>query len=171
MLRITAVAVFAAAACGGRTELVVPEALDASPLDANLPDATAPHDAEAEPAERDPCDVTLSVGDVTATAGCWIDEKVSHRTAQLQWACEAGAAEADFGVPFYGTVQEPSSALSLVATTTFHWWGDGCTWQSTQVIDGDLSSGALQYGYSEKPIQGTNCAPAYCTGSAVVSVQ
>ncbi len=155
MRRGAITAILACAACGGRTELVAPESVEAGTK------------ADAAPMS---CSVTLSVGDVITTAGCWIDEKVSHRTAVLQWACDAGAAEADFGVPFLGTVQEPSTLVSLSATTTFS-WSDGCTWQSEQRIDGQLSSGMLQYGYSEKPIQGTNCAPAYCTGSAVVSVQ
>lgn len=154
---ILVIAVIIGAGCGGRTGLVAPESTDAQ------------GEADAKPEPLD-CSVTLSVGEVTVTADCWIDEKVSHRSAVLRWACDAGSAEADFGVPFYGTVQEPSTLVSLSATTTFV-WSDGCTWQSEQHIDGELSSGALQYGYSEKPIQGTHCAPAYCTGTAVVAVQ
>ncbi len=150
------IAILVCVACGGRTELGAPE--------------QAPTDAGHETTPPMDCTVTLSVADVTTTSGCWIDERVSYRTALLRWACDAGAAEADFGVPFVGTVQEPSTYVSLSATTTFV-WSDACTWQSEQRIEGALSSGALQYSYSEKPVQGTNCAPAYCTGSALVSVQ
>ncbi len=155
--RGTFIAILVCAGCGGRTELGAP-LLEQTPVDAGRD--TTPMD----------CTVTLSVADVTTTQGCWIDEKVSHRTALLHWACDAGAAEANFGVAFVGTVQEPSTYVSLSATTTFV-WSDACTWQSEQRIEGTLSSGALQYTYSEKPVEGTNCAPAYCTGTAVVSVQ
>jgi hypothetical protein len=152
---VAAVALFALG-CGGRTDVAVLEAMNA--------------ESDAGP-EGGTCGATLSVGSVTVTPGCWIDEKVSNRSAMLQWPCDAGGpAEAVFGVPFAGTVAAPSGFVSLSAQTTFP-WSDGCTWESVQTIDGVLGSGVLQYNYSEMHIQGTGCAPEICHGSASVVVE
>ena len=145
-------------ACGARSEIAGVLPVE----DAGAHDAHDAGDAG--------CAVTLSVGTIVPTpSSCWIDQKVSNVTTTLSWDCKTGAAEADFDVPFEGTV-DPNGNVSIQATTTFP-WSDGCTWESAQVIAGQLSSKALTYSYSEHPIQGTSCAPDYCKSTATVSVQ
>ena len=114
------------------------------------------------------CKVTLAVPAVSVTPGCWIDEKVGQRSAVLVFACAGGPAEADFGVPFKGTVTD--GQVDIAATTTFP-WGDGCTWESHQRIGGSLASGELSYAYDEAPIAGKGCQPAHCKGSAPVAAR
>ncbi len=110
------------------------------------------------------------MGTITPTPGtCWIDEKVSNHTTPLTWDCVTGAAEADFEVPFTGHVDKGGGVV-IEAMTTFD-WSDGCTWQSTQSIAGDLTTKSLDYSYSEHPISGSNCDPAYCTSKAAVVVE
>ncbi len=175
MTSVSCAAVLALAACGGRTDLDLPVAgdteadADAGTGTGTEADTGADTEAAAELDAPKGCSATLSVGTVNMTPGCWIDQKVSDQTVVLAWACDGGAAEANFGVPFVGTVDESTGSVSLTATTTFPWC-DGCTWQSKQTIEGTLQSGALEYAYSEMHIQGTNCAPEICHGWAVVSV-
>lgn len=115
------------------------------------------------------CHVLLAVGTVKPQpASCWIDQKVGNQVATLVWDCSSGEARADFAVPFTGTVK--SGMVEITATTHFS-WSDGCQWRSNQRIDGMLSSGSLTYHYSEEPIEGTGCAPAYCKATAPVLVQ
>jgi hypothetical protein len=153
---------FFVVACGARTEIAGAVTTE----DAATPDV---HEASVVDAKVG-CGVTLAVANVVPTpSSCWIDQKVSNESAPLVWNCETGAAKADFDVPFEGTV-DPSGNVSITATTTFS-WGDGCTWQSTQVIAGKLSSKKLTYTYSEHPISGTGCAPDYCKATTTVSVQ
>jgi hypothetical protein len=115
------------------------------------------------------CRTTLAADPVAVTPGCWIDEKGSGRSALLTWKCGGGTATAEFGVPFVGTVGRTGN-VSLSALTTFP-WEDGCTWTSEQRIEGALSSRALRYTYIERPIKGTSCLPARCTGTATVRVE
>ncbi len=122
-----------------------------------------------EPKDAGPCSATLTVGTVTRTPGCWVDEKVSNRSAALSYACGGGAATAPFGVPFEGTVGADGK-VDLAATTTFR-WDDGCTWQSHQRITGQLGAGTLTYGYREAPIRGSRCMPSHCVAEAKVSVR
>jgi len=113
--------------------------------------------------------VVLSVGAVKPTpASCWIDQQVANQTATLEWACDSGEATASFEVLFVGTVR--AGVVALEATTIFP-WSDGCTWQSRQRIDGALASGSLTYSYSEEPVEGSGCAPAYCKATAQVLVK
>ncbi len=156
-------------ACGARSEIGGVVAVeDASTPDVH--DATVDHhDATPDVADAG-CSVILSVGTIVPTpSSCWIDQKVSNETKPLVWDCETGAAEADFDVPFKGTVDK-NGVVSIAATTTFP-WSDGCTWESTQAISGTLSTKTLEYSYSEHPISGVNCAPAYCTSKATVIVE
>lgn len=105
------------------------------------------------------CRKTLSFEALTVTPGCWVDEKVSHRSAVLEYPCASGDAKADFGAPFVGSVD--GSKVTLDATTTFA-WGDGCEWQSRQRIVGSLASGTVEYSYEESPTRGTHCASSHC---------
>jgi hypothetical protein len=122
-----------------------------------------------EAVTADDCTAKLTVGDVSTPLGCWIDEKVSHRSSTLRYKCGGGAGRADFGAWFVGSVSRGGDVV-LSSTTTFP-WSDGCTWQSTQRIEGALASKALSYSYSERPIAGTSCMPTRCTGSANVAVE
>lgn len=180
--------------CGGRTDLYEfaveragPSAQDAGVSDVYIRDAgqTVPVialDAGSDSAVPEPvgsdaaktpdasvvCSVQLTVWNVSPSPStCWIDEKVSNRTARLDYACSGGTASIDFAVTFTGTVFGTDAQLD--ATTQFA-WGDGCTWQSEQTIFGDLSSGALEYKDREHPIKGTNCAASNCTALVPVIV-
>jgi hypothetical protein len=155
----------AAGACGGTPALVV------APVEPALVPgrAAAPADGGA-PDGAAICHRVLRVGPVTPTPStCWIDERVGKKTAPLTYPCAGGAAAADFGTRFEGTA-DSSGNLRLEATTTFHWSGDGCTWQSTQRIGGNLGAGELVYAYEERPVEGSGCAPAKCTARAAVRV-
>jgi hypothetical protein len=121
-----------------------------------------------KPSEK-ACGAMLAAPAVTVTPGCWVDDKVSNRTAALTYPCGGGPASAPFGVDFVGTI-DAEGRVDLAATTSFG-WGDGCQWQSEQRIRGTLSEGSLAYSYKEKPVSGKHCAPAHCVASAKVAVQ
>jgi hypothetical protein len=136
-------------------------------------DAIAVRDAwpatDPESPKEKACTATLVASAVTATPGCWVDEKVGNQTTTLTYTCGGGPAVAPFSVDFVGTVAA-DGRVELAATTNFH-WDDGCQWQSDQRIRGSLSAGTLTYAYKEKPTSGTRCAPAHCVASAKVAVQ
>jgi hypothetical protein len=100
---------------------------------------------------------------------CWIDQRVGEKSARLTYPCAGGVAMADFGTLFDGSVDSTGS-VHLEATTTFHWSGDGCTWQSVQGIGGNLGAGELLYTYEEHPTEGEGCAPANCKAKVPVHV-
>lgn len=161
MVRLFLVVTFLSAGCGARSALL-------EPGDGGRSDG-APARLLRDLRTDGGCRVTLRVGSVKpAPASCWIDQKVANQTAPLEWDCTSGEAVARFAVPFVGRVT--AGAVTLVATTEFH-WSDGCTWQSRQQIEGVLATGALSYGYAEQPIVGTGCAPAYCKATASVLVE
>jgi hypothetical protein len=117
------------------------------------------------------CQATLRVGVVVPSpATCWLDQKVAHKTAVLNYPCAGGPAEAGFGVRFEGLTDE-AGGVDLLAKTTYRWSGDHCNWESTQRIRGVLGEGELTYTYEEQPIDGTGCSPAYCKASTPVVVQ
>lgn len=154
-------------ACGARTALLNGDTgdFDIESPDAS-PDAESPDVSPGPPAA---CTALLTVGPVSATPSvCWIDERVSNRSAMLVYPCSGGSASAVFGVAFAGSVS--GGLVDLAATTTFP-WSDGCTWQSDQRIAGELQSGTLTYTYQEHPIAGSNCEPATCTATTPVVVQ
>ena len=105
------------------------------------------------------CTKTLTFEALSVTPGCWVDEKVSHRSSKLEYPCGSGDAKADFAAPFVGAVN--GSKLELDAATTFA-WGDGCQWQSHQRIVGSLDAGTIEYSYEEHPIVETHCASSHC---------
>jgi hypothetical protein len=147
------------------------EGRDAAPdaaIDAPLVDAARDVLADAQHETGIDCVATLTVGTVMSTpASCWIDEKVSQRSAVLRFPCGGGSASADFAVTFTGSVV--AGQVDIAATTTFP-WGDGCTWESQQRIVGPLWAGELTYTYSEHPISGSGCEPAVCTAKTAVAV-
>jgi len=159
----------AVCACGASAAALVMAPVD-PPVRAG-PSATASIEAVA-PEKGRICRAVLRVGPVVPTPGsCWIDERVGKKTAALTYPCAGGAAEADFGTRFEGTVDASGSVL-LEAKTTFHFGGDNCTWQSLQQISGRLSSRDLDlvYTYEEHPIEGRGCAPAECTARVAVRI-
>lgn len=156
----------AAGACGSGTPALV-----VAPVESPLAAGRAVTPVEGGPKEGAAiCRRVLRVGPVAPTpSSCWIDERVGNKTALLTYPCTGGAAAADFGVRFEGTTDSKGS-VRLEAMTTFPWSGDGCTWQSTQRIGGNLGAGELVYTYEEHPIEGSGCAPAECTARAAVHV-
>jgi hypothetical protein len=94
-----------------------------------------------------------------------VNEHVSNKTASLSFACAGGTATATFaGHTFTGTANGDVIALEDVEKFLFH----DCQWESTETIQGDLSTGKLAYSYSEKPV--VSCPDNPCTASGEVAV-
>lgn len=113
------------------------------------------------------CRRDLATGDITVDQGeaCWVNQHVANTTASLEFACAGGAAKAVFGGhTFSGTVN--GDHLDLVDVEPFLF--NGCDWQSTETISGDLASGAITYGYTEKPV--VSCPETPCTAGGTIAV-
>ena len=153
-------------ACGASTPALV-----VAPVEAPLsgPGAAALVDAGSREGAKG-CERVLEAGPVVPTPStCWINERVGGKNARLTYPCAGGAAVADFGTRFEGSV-DGAGEVHLEATTTFPWGGDGCTWQSVQRVGGNLDAGELLYTYEEHPTEGDGCAPADCKARVSVHV-
>jgi len=128
--------------------------------------ATEPLPIEEPTPDAGACTATLSAASVLRTPGCWVDEKVSNRSAVLSYPCGGGTATAGFAAPFSGIVTAEGQ-VDIGTTTTFS-WDDGCTWKSEQRITGKLSSGTLSYTYREAPVKGARCSSSHCVANAKV---
>jgi len=146
---------FVVVGCGGRraSNVVV------------TPVQTAPS-ASVAVAGPQQCQTTLAVGVVQTRAGCQIDERVSGQTAVLSHACGDGPASVGFAdAMFQGNVV--GGVLDVSIETEFD-FTDGCHWRTKQRIEGTLASGALQYGYEERPDPGQSGCARGCLANAQV---
>jgi hypothetical protein len=128
-------------------------------------DAKAPLFAtDAAPASQ--CERSLSVGALSISQStCFINQHVENLTTTLLFPCAGGHATATFsGHAFTGTVAGDAILLQDVEPFPFN----GCEWQSTEVIQGDLASGSLTYTYSEHPV--VSCPETPCTASGALAV-
>lgn len=114
------------------------------------------------------CTPELIVLDVQKSMpSCFVDAVQPGSMGSLDFPCTGGPVSSTFGpIVFTGSVTD--GVAFLTATTTFL-WGDGCTWESSQVISGSPASGTLQYGYEENPIAGVACLPP-CFANGTIQV-
>lgn len=113
------------------------------------------------------CERELDVGSLELSDDrCTVNEHVEYEKATLRYACNGGKATATFGeIDFEGSISADGFiTLKAVAPFVFN----GCNWVSTEIIQGDLESGTLDYQYTEKPK--TSCPDTACNGSGELEV-
>jgi hypothetical protein len=112
------------------------------------------------------CERSLAVGTLTISmSNCWVNQHVENQKATLRFPCAGGSARATFaGHPFTGTVSGDTVTLQDVEPFLFN----ACQWQSTETIGGNLASGTMSYGYTEKPLAA--CTDLPCTASGTLQV-
>ncbi|MGC4094605.1 MAG: MopE-related protein [Polyangiaceae bacterium] len=119
------------------------------------------------------CKPTLLVtGSVASQPGCFDFPVQANTTGRIEYPCEGGAVSATLGgVSFTGSVK--GGQVSLTGTQVFGpgQTQDGCTWQMTHTIQGNVSSGSLAYFYSEALVGGGGACWSPCTESGTVKVQ
>ena len=116
------------------------------------------------------CTRRVEVRQTDGAAGCWIDERVTRAPGLLRYPCAGdGPATVAFGADvFTGRVRGGVVAVALRTRFPFR---DGCTWSSTQTLQGRIDAGVLSYRYQEAPLPGQrNCLGACAaTGTARLS--
>jgi hypothetical protein len=112
------------------------------------------------------CERTLAVGALSiSNAACFVNQHVENVTTKLEFPCAGGVAKATFGGhTFTGTVSGDTIELQDVEPFLFN----GCDWQSTETIQGDLANGTVTYSYTEKPV--VSCPDTPCTASGSLQV-
>jgi hypothetical protein len=127
--------------------------------------AVAPSDAGTPKAPR--CTFALQAGAVQKLPSCMVDEKVGEKSATLTVPCEGdGAARAEFGASvFKGAVINGGVLLELESEYD---WEDGCTWHTSQRIQGRLDQPDWTYAYREKVISGKDCGGS-CVATAKIT--
>ncbi len=121
--------------------------------------------------ENAKCKRTLTFGKIGSLTNsqCTINEEVSNQESDVEYDCKGGGhAEVTFGTQlFEGKVQGDLVNLSNVEPFVY----DGCDWQSTQLITGDLSEGSLDYRYSEKVIKCNDPSQQPCTADGKFTIK
>ncbi len=146
-------------------DAAAPTAADAGassrPKDA---DAAAAFDPDADAPQG--CERDLEVGALTLSSNtCFVNEHVQNQSGKLRFPCKGGDASVEFaGKTFEGTVKGDVISLRLVEPFMFN----GCQWQSTETIKGDLSTNTLVYTYVEKKL--ANCTDTPCTADGDLAV-
>lgn len=122
---------------------------------------------DAGPPPDGTCERAIHVESISlSSGGCFVDQQVEGTDGVLRYECAGGAASATFaGASFVGSIEGDAVDVEL-STSYAH--TDGCTWVTTQVIRGSLSSGALEYRYSEAPSVGDSGCASPCYGTARV---
>ncbi len=117
------------------------------------------------------CSPSLTVtGSVPSSPSC-IDFPVrASTTGNLDYPCGGGLLNATLGdISFEGSVSGGQVSLVGSAVISADQSPDGCVWVTRHEIDGDISSGELQYYYSEQIDGGRNCwFPCKETGTVKV---
>jgi hypothetical protein len=113
--------------------------------DASASVAIAP--PKARPANAR-CTAHLTAGNLEKAATCRVDTKVVDGPGKLAWPCSGdGPAEATFGDQrFAGTVRGGYLRLEIKTNPD---WGDGCGWESRQLIEGYVRDRQLAWRYDE----------------------
>jgi hypothetical protein len=105
------------------------------------------------------CQPTLIVtGSMPSSPSC-IDFPVeAGSTGMIEYPCGGGMVTAQLGsVSFSGSVTNGFVSLDGVVIIPPSQSPDGCTWQTNHHIQGTISSGVINYSYSEMHISGNNC--------------
>lgn len=113
------------------------------------------------------CERDLDVGALSiSNSACYVNQHVENQKTKLFFPCAGGAANAMFGGhTFSGTVSGNLVSLKDVEPFIFN----ACQWQSTETIQGDLSSASLRYDYTEKPLADCTDTPCIASGDLAVS--
>lgn len=193
--RIALLAVTVLGACGARTGLGEVEAHDAGrapvdaprdapamdarrdapldvpadvPPDAPVLDAGDPCEIGAEPLRGMLCTRPLFGGEPTLSCPGGFVDVAARGEGTLVWECGGSRAEARFGERTYrGT--RTGDDVALCIRTEFD-YADGCRWESSQRLEGELSGEALTLTYRERSIAGMDCFPP-CTADAIVELR
>jgi len=137
-----------------------------APIDAPV---DAPVDAPPADTGSGTCTKTLTIATVTITpSGCPLNEDVTAAPATLTYPCAGGTGTVTLGTQtFSGSVANGQVGLENLDTFLV---SAGCTWQSTQRLEGALG-GPLAYSYSEKVITSGCSGAGACKGSGSCSVK
>ena len=125
----------------------------AAPVDvtvAEVGDAGGPPGIAA-PKARPPharCTAHLTAGKLEKADTCNVDTTIVDGAGTLTWPCGGdGTAEATFGAQrFTGTVRGGYLRLEIKTNPD---WGDGCGWESRQLIEGYVREKELAWRYEE----------------------
>jgi hypothetical protein len=150
----------------------VVEAFPDAPLDAGtdavLTDAGDPCFVDDLPLTGVICERALQAQDATLSCPGGFVDVVARGVGTLRWECDGRRAEAVFAAGVYrGTVS--GDAFALCIRTEFD-YVDGCRWQSSQRIEGDIDASRMSLRYDELAIVSDgDCFPP-CTASAEIVV-
>ena len=113
------------------------------------------------------CERDIDVGALTLSMStCFVNEHVANRSGKLVFPCKGGDASISFsGKVFEGSVDGDELDLELVEPFLFN----GCQWESTETIKGDLSTSDLAYPYTERKL--ANCTDTPCTADGSLKVE
>ncbi|MFH1434524.1 MAG: hypothetical protein ABIJ56_02290 [Pseudomonadota bacterium] len=116
------------------------------------------------------CVVTLTVLRLDYPGHCWVDVPPVGSSDVVTYACTGSDVRFVFGdIVFTGLVT--GCWIDVHARTTFP-WSDGCDWETSQSIVGELLPGRLlDYTYREAPIPGQTGCVYSCDASGVIRVQ
>lgn len=111
------------------------------------------------------CEKRMVVPRTQGAESCFIDERVTRVPGVLRYPCSGdGWAKAAFGPAlFLGRVDHGQVALTLNTEFDF---SDHCTWSTEQTLRGALSSGGLDYAYTEHPNAGQRGCASSCRATA-----
>jgi hypothetical protein len=163
---LSAVAVMACSSSSRTSSFAEDGGSDASSPPLAPPPAPLGGDA-GQDAGGSACERDVSMGAISiSNPSCFVNEHVSNKTAKLSFACGGGSdATIVFdGHTFTGTVNGDTIDLSDVEKFIYN----SCQWESTERIQGDLSTKTLTYSYSEKPV--VSCPDTPCTASGTITV-
>jgi hypothetical protein len=136
--------------------------------DAFAPDAGDPCDVDPGPLTGALCRRPLFAEEAVLSCPGGFADVVAAGDGTLVAECDGPRVEARFGDRTYrGT--HTGDRVTLCIQTEFD-YVDGCRWQSSQRLEGDLASGELALSYREMSILGTMCFPP-CSADARVLVR
>lgn len=136
--------------------------------DAFVPDAGDPCDVDPGPLTGALCSRALFAEEAVLSCPGGFADVVAAGDGTLVSECDGRRVLARFGDRTYrGT--RTGERVTLCIQTEFD-YVDGCRWQSSQRLEGDLGSGVLALSYRETPILGTRCFPP-CSADARVLVR
>ena len=118
------------------------------------------------------CQPTLLVtGSVASDPGCIDFPVMAGSTGVIEYPCGGGPVTATLGgIQFTGDVTNGFVSLDGVVIIKPPETPDGCVWQTSHHIEGEVSTGEMSYSYSEMVLSGDNCWSP-CTETGTVSVQ
>jgi hypothetical protein len=118
------------------------------------------------------CRPTLVVTGSTPSSPSCVDFPVERSSrGVIEYPCSGGSVSAQLGsVGFTGVVNGGNVRLTGTRIIGVNESPDGCIWRTDHLIEGNVSSGALSYSYSEIWVEGTGCWFP-CTETGTIEVQ